>query len=123
MPRSTNSIVNLPFLLTCSDSNHCPDHLVARNNGTATHRESACTKTECDRADDLLWTSENTRLDHFVGMTNARGEHLDKDLPLVGLLELNIFDSELIIRFLEDGGLVGLWECRSHANGGFDGID
>ncbi len=123
MPRSANSIAYLPFLLTCSDSNHCPDHLVARNNGTATHRESVGTKTENVRGNDILWTSESIVLDHFVGVTNARRKDLDKDLPLLGLLELNIFDGEFIVRFLEDGGLVGLWECRSHANGGFDCID
>lgn len=123
MPRSANSIAYLPFLLTRSDSNHCPDYLVARNNGTATHRESVCTKPEIVRGNDILWTSVNISLDHCVGVTNARREHLDKDLPLLGLLELNIFDGEFIVRFLEEGGLVGLWECRSHANGGFNCVD
>lgn len=123
MSRSADSIAYLPFLLTHSDSNHCPDDLVARNNWAATHRESVGTKPETVRGNDILGTSVNIILDHCVGVTNARREHLDKDLPLLGLLELNIFDGEFIVRFLEEGRLVGLWECRSHANGGFDCVD
>lgn len=70
MPRSANSIAYLPFLLTRRDSNHCPDYLVARNNGTAPHRESVGTKAETVRGNDILGTSVNIILDHCVGVTN-----------------------------------------------------
>ena len=68
----------------------------------------------------LQWVSESTRLDQGIRVTNAGREHFDENLSLLGLLELNIFDGQLIIRFLEDGGLVGLWQCGSHADSRFD---
>jgi hypothetical protein len=99
MPWASNSITDLPALLTVWDCGHIANYLMA--------------------GDDWEAVPKGSVLDAGVGVTDTAGENFDQYFTGGWLLELEVFKGKGSIFLLYDGSFIGLWK-RSHV--GDDGV-
>ena len=113
VPRTTNTVSNLPFLLARPNSDYVANVLVAK----AFDSTVPCSSVKLTIGSWLGKSLRRPKIssqDMVIAMTNATRYHLEQDLACFGFLEWKVLDLQRLIQSHDDCCLVSLGKAARH---------